>query len=448
MKTIFLEQNFTDSMRQFEPFENDPVFALAISGGSDSMVLLHLMHRWAQTRCVSLMVLTVNHQLRSAAPNEVIQVSEWAEKLGITCHILTIPKKLSGNNISAQARDWRYRLLTTWCQENHVLHLLTAHHQDDQVETFFNRLERGSGVEGLSCMRPVTFINGVRLLRPLLSVPKEPIHQFLLKEKIAWVKDPTNEDDHYFRSRFRKIFPQLSKQGLVSAPRVMVGIGNLQRANSMIEDELSRLTAEYNIKISAAGYIEIERDFFIQVAAEIALRVLNRCLMIVGGHSDSQRYSTVSSLYQRLLQTPRLTVTAAGCCVTTNIKNKTLIYRESHAIAPSLKLERGEQFWDSRFIISYLASKKTSINYQVGKLILGRSALLKWLQKNSINLSSLQKDLFKYLPNPVYPTLPAIYSQDCLMAIPYFNCHLPSFNQLDFSVTLWTSRSLTRMEAI
>jgi len=445
MKTILLEQAFTENMKQFEPFENNPVLALAVSGGPDSMALLHCACRWMRSRQASLTVLTVNHQLRAEAKDEVTKVAEWAENLGLPCHILTIPNKLLGNNISAQAREWRYRLLTGWCRDNHVLHLLTAHHQDDQVETFFNRLERGSGLEGLSCMRQITYMNGVRLLRPLLSSRKESISEFLLKEKIDWVKDPTNEDENYFRARFRKIFPQLSDQGLISAPRVMLGIANLQRANAMIEDEISRLTSQY-IEISPAGYMMLDTDFLKKASAEVALRVLNRCLMIIGGHRDSVRYSTLDHLYQRLLHPPLSTATAAGCCVMNGIKNKILIYRERHAIAAPLKLEFGEQLWDCRFIVTYAASKKDLMNCHVGQLSLGRSALLKWIKNNCITLSSVQRYLLKNLPSQVYPTLPAIYQQDQLIAVPYFNCHIPVCNSSDFSALLWTARSLTKME--
>ena len=447
MKTNLLEQAFTESMKQFEPFENNPVLALAVSGGPDSMALLHCACRWKQSRQASLTILTVNHQLRAEAKDEVTKVAEWAKNLGLPCHTLTIPDKLSGNNISAQAREWRYRLLTRWCRDNHVLHLLTAHHQDDQVETFFNRLERGSGLEGLSCMRQITYMNGVRLLRPLLSSPKELISQFLLKEKIDWVKDPTNEDDKYFRARFRKIFPQLSDQGLVSAPRVMLAIANLQRANAMIEDELSRLTAQY-IEISPAGYMMIDTGFLNKAPAEVALRVLNRCLMIIGGHRDSVRYSTLDHLYQRLLQAPLSTATAAGCCVVGGIKNKIMIYRERHAMAAPLKLEFGEQLWDCRFIVTYTAAKKDQMHCHVGQLSLGRSALLKWLKSNLITLNPVQRHLLKNLPSQVYPTLPAIYQQDQLVVVPYFNCHIPLFNLSDFSAVLWTARSLTKMESI
>ena len=91
--------------------------------------------------------------------------------------------------------------MITWCRENNILHLLTAHQQDDQVETFFNRLERGSGLEGLCSMQLITEIDHVRLIRPFLGTDRQQIKKFLVDRKINWIDDPSNQDDHYFRAR-------------------------------------------------------------------------------------------------------------------------------------------------------------------------------------------------------------------------------------------------------
>ena len=115
----------------------------------------------------------VDHRIRRNSSNESKKVKEILKKKGIKLEILKNQKKIT-KNIQKNARDVRYNLLTKFCKKVKSKYLITAHHQDDQIETFFIRLSRGSGVEGLSSMNEKTKINrGITLIRPFLNTKKK-----------------------------------------------------------------------------------------------------------------------------------------------------------------------------------------------------------------------------------------------------------------------------------
>ena len=119
------------------------------------------------------------------------------------------------NNIQGQARNIRYEILSNYCKKNKIKTLLTAHNLEDQVETFFIRLSRGSGLKGLSAMRPLSRIgNKIDLYRPLLDTKKI----FLIKiSKIIfkkYFKDPSNNNFKYLRTKIRNLKKPLKKSGI------------------------------------------------------------------------------------------------------------------------------------------------------------------------------------------------------------------------------------------
>lgn len=140
------EAGFARLMAPFAPFEAAPVLALAVSGGPDSLALLHLAAGWARAQGGAVVALTVDHGLRPEAAAEAAYVGGVAQALGVPHHVLTWQGAKPGGNIAAAARDARYGLLEAWCAGAGVLHLLTAHTRDDQAETVLLRLARGSGV--------------------------------------------------------------------------------------------------------------------------------------------------------------------------------------------------------------------------------------------------------------------------------------------------------------
>lgn len=154
----------------FAPLGRCSHVALAVSGGSDSMALLHLAARWAarSDNALRLSVLTVDHGLRAQSAEEAAVVGRRAGDLQLDHHVLRWQAPVSGSGLQAAAREARYRLMSQWCQQQEAQAIVTAHTANDQAETLLMRLARGSGVDGLAGMAPEA-ATPWPVMRPLLG---------------------------------------------------------------------------------------------------------------------------------------------------------------------------------------------------------------------------------------------------------------------------------------
>ena len=167
---------------------------LAVSGGGDSLALLLLAHAALPGRVKAA---TVDHGLRPESADEADRVARYCAELGITHTTLSV--SVARGNTQEQARKARYAALGDWAEENDLCALATAHQMDDQAETFLMRLNRGSGLAGLSAIRALGSVPSapVRLVRPLLRWRRDELAAIV--ERFGWsaVDDPSNHDDRY-----------------------------------------------------------------------------------------------------------------------------------------------------------------------------------------------------------------------------------------------------------
>lgn len=182
---------------------------LAVSGGGDSMALLHLAHQAG----LSVQVATVHHHLRPEAGAEVALVAQACDRLGFPHHRLDWRWNGQGNLPDA-ARRGRQAALAAWAQGAGLSAVVLAHTQDDLAETFVMRLARGSGVDGLSAMAPKQVFCGARFLRPLLGVTRAELRTALVAMGQRWVDDPTNDDPTFTRPRVRRALGVLADLGI------------------------------------------------------------------------------------------------------------------------------------------------------------------------------------------------------------------------------------------
>jgi tRNA(Ile)-lysidine synthase len=189
--------------------------AVAVSGGGDSMALLHLLARWVPAS-VTVHVLTVDHGLRPESKTEAKQVAAWVQNmLGIIHQTLTWRGVKPTTKIAETARAKRYDLMAAYCRQHNIRHLFLAHNLDDQAETFLLRLSAGSGPDGLSGMRGIERLAiDMLILRPLLSVSHERLLATLRAAGQDWVEDPTNVNQDYARPRLRAARDVLAREGL------------------------------------------------------------------------------------------------------------------------------------------------------------------------------------------------------------------------------------------
>ena len=149
-------------------------FALAVSGGADSLCLSYFAKLYSFEFNSKAHVLIVDHKLRKESSQEALKVKKILLKKKIYCKILKWKGKIPKSNIQKNARDMRYTLLSNYCMKNKVKYLITAHHGDDQIENFFIRLLRGSGLSGLSSMsEKIKYNKNLKILRPFLKFEKK-----------------------------------------------------------------------------------------------------------------------------------------------------------------------------------------------------------------------------------------------------------------------------------
>ena len=215
----------------------DGPIALAVSGGPDSMAMLALAHR-AFTGIV--IAATVDHRTRPAAADEAETVARYCAVVGVPHATLTAAEPLTGSALQARARALRYDLLERWVLRERAACLLTAHHADDQAETFLMRAARGTGPAGLTGIRarravtvtdwekgwPKGGVVGVArewdltVIRPLLGWRRAELRVVVDTLALPCVDDPSNADDRFERTRVRRLLadhPWLDAAGLARA---------------------------------------------------------------------------------------------------------------------------------------------------------------------------------------------------------------------------------------
>jgi len=290
--------------------------AIAVSGGGDSLALMHLVADWANARKLETpKILTVDHGLTAGSQKRANEVKALAKKLGLACEVLVWKGAKPKSDIEAAARDARYRLMGEWCRANGIAYLYLAHSEDDQAETFLLRLARGSGLDGLSAMSvvaryPVEGFSDLSLVRPLLGMTRDELRRFLKSRRIAWHEDPMNADIRFARVRLRAVWPELEKAGLATA-RIAAGARHLARAREALEQGTTQLIQSATRKEN--GRLLIDGAALAAAPRELGLRALAELLKSIGGHAYRPRFEQLESLFDSLGRSDFAGRTLHGC---------------------------------------------------------------------------------------------------------------------------------------
>ena len=204
-------------------------FAVAVSGGPDSLALLLLAHAAYGAKIVAL---TVDHGLRRGSADEAAMVAGVCGARGIAHATLVWQGDKPTANMQAAAREARYALMTDYCAAHDIAWLATAHHADDQAETLLLRLARGSGMGGLSGIRARRALgNGVMLLRPLLGERRATLRALVEAAGLEPVDDPANRLTAYDRTAARAL---LAANAWLDASRLAAAAGHLADAEAAL----------------------------------------------------------------------------------------------------------------------------------------------------------------------------------------------------------------------
>lgn len=206
------QDHFIDHIYKDLSVSRDAKILIAVSGGVDSMVLLHLLQKTSLT----IGVAHIDHNTRSGASHkDAAFVSDYCTRHNIPFfQAMFIHKK---GNFHQEARQYRYNFFTKLIQEHHFDFVATAHHQEDQLESLLINIQRGAGLRGLQGITE----NDKRLLRPLLIYTKEDIQAYAAIEDISYMHDASNDSDNYLRNKIRHHVAPIMKEHL---PLILDGI--------------------------------------------------------------------------------------------------------------------------------------------------------------------------------------------------------------------------------
>ncbi|KEY90367.1 tRNA(Ile)-lysidine synthase [Candidatus Photodesmus katoptron] len=190
---------------------NNTKIILGLSGGLDSRVMLDLLARYRDCHRIRCIAVHVDHGLSQFSDNWAKQCVRWCADLAIPCHVERIQLNVSSPSLEKVARDIRYQIFKKYIKTGDLF--LTGHHSDDQVETFFLALKRGSGPKGLSAMPQYMPYHSGFILRPLLSFSRTLIQKYAQKKQLCWIEDESNNDLRFDRNFIRhQVLPTLIKR--------------------------------------------------------------------------------------------------------------------------------------------------------------------------------------------------------------------------------------------
>jgi tRNA(Ile)-lysidine synthase len=319
----------------------------------------------------------------------------------------TEPKPRRG--LEAAARTARYQLMTDWCREAGVLHLAVAHHRDDQAETVLLRLARGSGLDGLAGMAAVVETPAVRIVRPLLTVPKQVLVAILRTRHQGWLEDPWNRDLRHARARLRAARPLFDCEGLTS-PRLAAAAGKLGRVRCALEAATAARLARA-AAIHPEGYVRLDLAALAGDPDEIGLRALARCLVSVGGRSYPPRAERLERLFRALRAGAEIRGrTLAGCRLLPR-DGVVLICREAALARERLALAGDRPIlWDGRYMVS-----PGAFGDAAGAITVARLGADGWRALAAAEPVLRERPI----PAPVRPSLPALFDRAGVRAVPH-----------------------------
>ena len=289
--------------------------AVAVSGGPDSMALAYLTKCYSLKNKIKVKYYIVNHMLRKESSLEAEIVKKTLKKIDIQCTILNWNGKKPSKGIQAKARDKRYSLLANECKKNNIKYLLLGHHLNDLFENFLIRMVRGSGLNGLISFSKNTKYRGqdLNIVRPLLNLEKKHL-LYISKEVFSFfVKDPSNINEDYKRTRIRNLLHSLEKEGL-DLKKLKLTINNLKDSDKSIKFYVDR-NLKKNVVFSKHNNNYILNRSFFDESHEIIFRSLTKIIQNLGKKYYPARGKSINELIKGINIKSFLKVTLGGCFI-------------------------------------------------------------------------------------------------------------------------------------
>jgi len=279
------QQRVAETIRRYGMFAPGQRVGVAVSGGADSMALLHVLFELAPRWNLKLTVLHLDHRLRGEESNEDARfVAATAATLGLPCEIKEVDVALAaeqqGDNLEQAARRARYEFFHSRLAGGALDRVALGHTRSDQAETVLFRLLRGAGTAGLAGIRPVT---AEGIVRPLLGVTRAEVEEFLRAHSVAWREDSSNRDLGFARNRIRyELLPALARQWNPALAETLANMAAVAQDEEAYWDaEVSRLAAGSLTSDPPAVILNLDR--LGQIPRAVLRRLIRRAIQEVRG---------------------------------------------------------------------------------------------------------------------------------------------------------------------
>ena len=304
LSIIFL--NFKNKLDRL----NKKSYAVAVSGGPDSLALAALSKAYSHTKKTKFRYVLVDHGIRQNSTKEAKQVKSLLKQSQINLNIILNKKKIT-NNIQSTARNIRYKILSTYCRKNNINSLLSAHNLEDQVETFFIRLSRGSGLRGLSSMNFLSKIdNKINLYRPLLDTKKKFLIKISKNIFGKYIKDPSNKDFKYLRTKVRNLKKPLENSG-IEYEQIIKSINNLATSKATLDGYLNKIFKATIKKKNKE--IVLNLKVFKEYNKEVKIALINQSIKRLKNNYYNPRSKKVENLIKKIENKNFKKSTLGGC---------------------------------------------------------------------------------------------------------------------------------------
>lgn len=334
-------------LRHFSDLAIDHVgfggIGVAVSGGSDSVAMLHLLAEAAHARSVPIMAATVDHGLRPEARQEAAFVGDLCKNLGVPHDILLWEHGTIAGNMMAMAREARYQLLSAWAGRNGLARVALAHTANDQAETFLMGLSRSAGIDGLSGMRRVFHQNGIAFDRPFLSCTRDQLRGYLVRRGVRWIDDPTNENERFNRVKARRVLQALEPLG-ITVPLLADVVDHLAMSREALQT--ATVQAATDIISEIGGGLSFDFLPFHRSGPEICRRLLIGMIRWMNGEIYAPREIKIANLMDAIAE--RRDATLGGVRFSWKDDRCTVV-REPRAFGPPTAVGK---VWDNRWHVT------------------------------------------------------------------------------------------------
>lgn len=317
---------------------------VAVSGGGDSVALLHILSRCFDADDIQLFAATVDHGLRPESADEAQNVAKLAASLGIPHTILKWTDWDGTGNLQNQARKARYQLLSDWAKANSISTVLLGHTKDDQAETVLMRLGRSAGVDGLAGIPLRRVVDGVTVMRPMLSLTRNELRDYLKRHGVNWIDDPSNDDPRFDRIKARQALNLLEPIGITAESLDDVA-QNMASARTAL-DWYCFLAARDGTCVDGGNVILDQRKFRL-MPDETARRLLVSAISWISGSDYPPRRAPVLKALEDLRESRAITL---GGCHALPFGQAIWVCREFNAVR-NTRCDSG-QVWDQRWRLS------------------------------------------------------------------------------------------------